>query len=75
MGNRYNFTDPYGKNVEDKMPDWLKDLKIEKKDNITEIEKIKNLYTNSSNKVRKCSICGSVLAPNEVGKCGNCRKL
>ena len=75
MGNRYNFADPYGKNIEDKMPDWLKDLKIEKKDNSSEIEKIKNLYTNSSNKVRKCSICGSVLAPNEVGKCSNCRKL
>ena len=75
MGNKYNFADPYGKNIEDKMPDWLKDLKIEKKDNSSEIEKIKNLYTNSSNKVRKCSICGSVLAPNEVGKCSNCRKL
>ena len=38
MGNKYNFTDPYGKNVEDKMPDWLKDLEIKKKDNSSEID-------------------------------------
>ena len=75
MGNKYNFTDPYGKNVEDKMPDWLKDLEIKKKDNSSEINKIKNLYNNTGNKVRKCSVCGGVLAPNEVGKCSNCRKL
>jgi len=70
----YNFTDGHNKDVKDKSPDWMNSLfekTIEKK----EATIIKNLYSDTNNKIKKCSVCGKILAYNEIGNCAACKKL
>lgn len=72
----YNFSDPYGKGVKDNIPDWMENVLNKQKKESVDLEKVKNIYSNSeSKKIRKCSVCGKVLNSNEIGKCKGCLKI
>lgn len=74
---KFDFSE-YGVNVEkDKAPDWMHSMLDNNGSYNTGKEKIdfSKLFENSTNnKVRKCSCCGNILKPNEVGKCSYCLK-
>lgn len=69
----HNFTDGHNKDVKDEIPDWINTMLekgFEKKEPII----ISDLYT-ANVKTKNCSMCGKILASNEINKCSNCIKL
>ena len=46
----YNFSDPYGKGVTDNMPDWMENVLNKQKKESVDLEKVKNIYSNSESK-------------------------
>lgn len=74
MATKHNFTDGHNKDVKDSVPDWIEDFfnkGIEKKEPTI----ITDLYSNKVQQIKKCSVCGKILAINEINKCSNCIKL
>ena len=68
----YNFTDKYGKGVQDKVPDWMEDFfKNGNKKNNPVI--IKDLYDDTKNNVHVCSKCGKILVSGNI--CNSCKGL
>lgn len=74
MATKYNFTEGYNKDVKDEIPKWMDNLftdGIQKQQPVI----INDLYNANKPKVKKCSSCGKLLLPNEIGKCLACSNI